>query len=206
MHDSLSLYEIEDGLRVAVDAYEEAREQLELVANEPAEVNNAAYDRMMLAQSAVEAYLQEEIRKVNGIHSYIRYCDAMQRACDEEAERLEARQKMWERRRDWIKGLVLSIMRQFDVKKFETASAVLRRQNNGGVNPVEITDPAAVPAHFVRVTVQMTEAQFQKLPMMVGAVVKEREFMNAAIRKTLETGSPVPGARLGERGESLRVA
>jgi hypothetical protein len=208
MNDTLTLYEIEDGLRAAVEAYEEAREQLELVGNESPEVVNAAYERMRHAEMAVKGYLAEEVRKVNGIYGYIRHCDAMHALCDEEINRLVARAKTWERRRDWLKALTLQVMQQFDAKKFETATAVIRRQANGGVVAPVIVDPAMIPPEYVKLTVQLPESQWKSLcglTCVEGANIK-REFMLGAIGAALARGEIVPGAKPGERGEHLRVA
>lgn len=206
--ESLTLYEIQDGLRAVVDAYEDAREQLELVGNEDADVVNAAYDRLMFCESAVKEYLREEVRKVDGIAAYLRYCDQMEAAAKEERDRLADRVRLWEARGKRLKAMTLGIMQEFGVKKFETATSEIRRQANGGTVPADITEPAAIPDRFVRVTVQMTQQQLNRLPeeIRTAAKVKDREFMGAMIAGALSRGEDVPGAQLGERGEHLRVA
>lgn len=208
MADSLTLYEIEDGLRAAVDAWDEARLAVELVPADDEEGRAQALLRYDNTEAALKAYLAEEVRKVTGIASYIRYCDAMEELCDQEVKRMRERRESWATRRDRVKSFVLGVMQQFDVKKFETATAAIRRQSNGGTVAPVITDPLNVPSRFVRLTVQMTQEQFEQLPMAVRmkTSVKEREFATAAIAAALAAGEEVPGAKPGQRGEHLRIA
>lgn len=206
--ESLTLYELEDGLREAVDSWEDAREAVAVVPADDEEGRTAALLRYNNAEAALKAYLAEEVRKVHGIASYIRYCDAMEDLCDQEVKRLRERRESWAARRDRVKSVVLGVMQQFDVKKFETASAVLRRQANGGTVAPIITDPLNVPSRYVRLTVQMTQEQFEQLPMALRMKlnVREREFSTSKIASALAAGEDVPGAKAGERGEHLRVA
>lgn len=208
MSDSLTLYEIEDGLRAAVDAWEGAREAVESVPAGDEEARQLALLRYDNTEAALKAYLAEEVRKVTGIASYIRYCDSMEELCDQEVKRLRERRESWASRRDRVKSFVLGVMQQFDVPKYEVATAVIRRQKNGGVVPAEIVDPVNVPSQYVRLTVQMTQADLEQLPMAVRmrCTIKEREFATAKIGAALAAGEAVPGARLGQRGEHLRIS
>lgn len=208
MTDTLTLYQIENGLLAAVAAWEEAREAVELVPVDAEEERAQALLRFDRAEAELKEYLAQEVRKVEGIASYIRYCDAMEERCDQEVKRLRERRQSWAQRRDRVKQFVLDVMQQFDVKKFETSTSAIRRQANGGTVAPVITDPLNVPSRYVRLTVQMTQEQFEQLPMAVRMKlsVKEREFATGKIAADLAAGIEVPGAKAGQRQEHLRVA
>jgi hypothetical protein len=94
----------------------------------------------------------------------------------------------------------------------------LRRQNNGGIAPLEIGQPDLVPTDYRRATATLPMRMWQVIrdalkeydqycvweyakPMLE----KSAEPNTTAIREALESGQGVPGARLAERGQSLRV-
>ncbi|NDA70392.1 MAG: M24 family metallopeptidase [Betaproteobacteria bacterium] len=74
-------------------------------------------------------------------------------------------------------------------------------------DPEQPTEPPQwIPDRFVRVTVQMTQQQLNRLPeeIRTAAKVKDREFMGAMIAGALSRGEDVPGAQLGDLGASIQ--
>ncbi len=86
----------------------------------------------------------------------------------------------------------------------------LRRQANGGVLAVDVVQPDMIPPALQRLTVRISVADWNALMRtpqsgLIEAHVSEAEPDKEAIRAVLESGGGVPGCRLKERGESLRV-
>lgn len=187
---NLNLYEIEDGLIEMIAAREEAETPEEIAA----------------ADSAIQAYVQAEIRKVDGIRGYLRQCDVMIKAAKEEAAIQKARADTWEARRDALKARCLEVMQRFGTPRLEGRTGSLAVTTNGGRLAVAIPDESLVPDefHYVVVTLPLAryraiEAQFHELPEVVPFISKTE------IERAIAAGQGVPGAYLEERGVHLRV-
>jgi hypothetical protein len=71
---------------------------------------------------------------------------------------------------DRMKATALAVMQRFDVKELKaTPGGGLRRQKNGGVDPVEVTEIGIVPIEYRRVTVTMTNEAWSSLVIRAGA-------------------------------------
>ena len=98
-----------------------------------------------------------------------------------EIKRLQERKASIEKRRDWMKFQLETMMRTTGRTKFKTSLFSFNIQRNGGKQPVDIT--ADVPAEWLK----------------PGEPDKDK------IRTYLESGNELPFAVLLERGESLRI-
>ena len=105
------------------------------------------------------------------------------KACKEEKQRLEDRQKSFENRAKILKDRLEEVMRETGKIKFKTAKFSFGIQKNGGLAPLWITeDINIIPEPYLK-----------------------KEPDNTKIRQILETGQNLPFAHLEPRGESLRI-
>lgn len=106
---------------------------------------------------------------------------------DKEIKRLNAKKKTITGSIDYLKRMVMFTMGRMDKKKIKGERFTWSIVKNGGKAPVIYEDdfnPLNIPEQF-----QMWDVQPDK----------------ALIREVLESGTELPFARLGERGESLRL-
>lgn len=134
----------------------------------------------------IEKYVAAELAKVDNIRGYLRHCEVMAAAAKEEQERQRRRADLWERKRDRIKAFCVKALQNAGKTKVEGKTGVLRIQKNGGKLALEITDEIQIPTKYTPMTITYP-------------------LDSEALRKDLEAGLYVPGAKLGERGVHLRV-
>lgn len=106
-------------------------------------------------------------------------------ARDAEAQRLRLRANRDTRMAERMQRLVFTALDTLGLTRLETERYTVSIAKNGGLAPVLIVDPTAIPREF------MTDPQPEP---------KRQE-----IAKALTAGVEVPGAALGERGRSLRI-
>ena len=194
---SLSLFEIERALVDLLAEYEDCQDDAER-AN---------------VQTAIEAYVAAEVQKVDGVRAYLRHCEIMAAAAQEEAERFRDRSKAWGNRAERLKDACLRVMTAAGKKKLEGRTGSLLAKGNGGLAPLVVTDATMLPEECVvyegKVAGPLWARTLKQCPWLepefAGAAVKmERSANNAAIREALGKG-PVAGAYLDERGKHLEV-
>jgi len=133
--------------------------------------------------------------KADGYLDYIRHLEetvAVQRAQSDqyqaEADRFKTRAKTAESQVDWLKGQMLAHMLATGAKKLTTATGrPIAVRTNGGKLPVvtpEMIDLSKVPNNHLVITARLDKD---------------------AVRLDLERGAELPYAKLGERGEHLRL-
>ena len=106
---------------------------------------------------------------------------------DAEIKRLQARKKTLSNSVERIKNHLYTSMVAMDMRKIKTAKHSFSIAKNGGKIPVVYTadvDIDTLPAEFVKI---------------------EKSVATDAVRSYLEAGKELTFARLGERGESLRI-
>jgi Gp157 protein len=196
-----TLEELEDSRQEVLDqpcfTPEQDRERLESLAQ---------------IDTAIVEYVAMEVQKADNIVLYLRSCEYHEKALQREIELLQHRREAIQQRQKQLKELVLSVMQIRDKKQFKGASHTLRRQGNGGQQPVDVVQPELVPSHFQRVTVTLNREHWGRA---VGVLSEHdfniecaREYHEpdlTAIREALELGRGVPGCVLKERGEHLRM-
>ena len=110
--------------------------------------------------------------------------EAERDAVKAEVDRLMARLKALDNQTDRMKRTLMEYMNVAGLKK---AGGVIGAKivKNGGKAPLIIdVDPIALPFDFQKVTISAN---------------------NEAIRDALEHGKEIPGARIGERGEHIKI-
>ncbi len=188
---SVSLWQIEDALVQLVHVREEAETE---------------HDKAV-ADAAIEAYVKAEVRKVDGILAYLRSCQSHAAAALAEAERIHNIARMWTRREERLKEIVLSVMRQFEVKRLEGQFGdFIERANPPSV---EITDISLVPDEFCQYEGRIGGQDFTDMMRIVrkefandgwrGSVQMERVPMKAKIVAAIKAGEAVAGARLVDK-------
>lgn len=148
-------------------------------------------EERLAAEKAIGDYIQLEIAKVDGVRGYLLHCEAKAEESDalckialKEADRQRARRDAWQSRADRLKQVCVGVIQMTGKKKLEGRTGSLMVKGNGGKLPLLIEDELSIPMSFCDIV---------KVPR------KED------IRRIIEGGIDVPGARLGERGVHLEV-
>lgn len=210
----LSLYEIESELVQLIEAREAAADCLQVALTEDDRKQLQA--ELDAADEAIQLYLHEEVRKVDGIIRYVVSQESAATAAKLEAERLKRVAEVRENRARRVKDMVLGIMQGMGYKRLEGTLGALLCKKNGGVQALNIVDEAAIDASFrvVRITMRLRDwerVQFfaaelwedpdpYRRPMMV----TQLDIDGQEIRKALAAG-PVEGAELKPRGVHLEI-
>lgn len=210
VRDNLSLYQIEEGLQELMAAYSEAED----------DVTRAAIEE------GIREYVQREVTKVDSIRSYLRHCEVMAVAAKCEADSQMERSRAWKKRAEKLEAACLGTMVNMGAKRLEGSTGALVVKKNGGVAPLDITEPSIIPDEYCTATVKLPYNEWRVLCEDQGLSYAKvsREISNTAVRKALEApcwlcdgkgggcsscgGSGkqgVPGARLLERGSHLEV-
>ena len=136
----------------------------------------------------IEVFLAELERnleeKADGYAAYIRYLDAVAKVNREESQRLTVRARTAENRSQWLRDTFQRFMEQRQMRRLETERNTFTISAVGGKRPLEITDADDVPIELCEVRYEPNKEQ---------------------IREKLEAGEEVPGARLAERKQTLRI-
>lgn len=132
------------------------------------------------AEEEIERYIEAEVKKVDNISAYIKFCERQAAAAREDMDQLRDRARTFENRRDRIRKYVVLVMQRMGWMKLDgkTATFYLRDSEPS----VVITDLALVPAKF---------KQIEEIP-------KKREIAQA-----IKAGEQVPGAELALGGQML---
>lgn len=141
-------------------------------------------------EATVDAWLAELEQDLKGkVDNYAALITAMNARADvrkAEADRLYHRSKVDANNARFLRERLKFALQQRGISKLETDRYKVGVSNAGGVAPLVIPDPTALPVEFIRVT-------------------EVREPDKDAIRKMLQSGQTVPGAQLGERGTCLTI-
>lgn len=135
-------------------------------------------------RTAIEAYLKAEVTKVKRIRAYVLHEEAKAKAKREEAARQIAGAEACERHIEHVKAFCMRTLQEIGKDRVETNDGRIRIQGNGGKRSMEIYDENLLPPQYTIVQ-----------------IVPDNE----AIRKELEAGKHVPGAKLLERGRHCRI-
>ena len=181
----------------------------------------------------ITVYVQANLRKVDNVRAFWRYCEDVMDSAARDRKDAEARYKSAEAKLEFLKSLCCDTMTAFGEKKLEGAHGFIRLQANGGPVALDIYSAALIPEELVLYRGWMSSQAMALLPPEVTARQDfqfEREPRQGAIRAELEkpcdickggggtaynadvcnecggTGKRlVPGARLAERGKHARI-
>lgn len=190
---NLSLFRIETELEELM----QLREDPELMPEERA-----------ATEAAIAEYVNREVAKVDGIRAYLRHCEVMRDAANEEAKRQRELSTAWDARREKLMDLCYQVMQAAGKKKLEGKTGTLQIKGNGGRQPVTITEPSLIPDEYCeyvgKVAGSLWRQIIDKLPWIesTGEAEMVRTPRKSQIGDALKNGA-VPGAHLEERGSHL---
>jgi hypothetical protein len=154
---------------------------------EELDLNNASQDEH---NAFIERWLCLEGQlhnKLDNYGIYIRELEARAEMRKAEAKRLQERATVDENKAKALKESLLYVFTARDLKKIETKRFSFSRTKNGGKAPVVLDEQipiSEIPPEYQTVIVQISKE---------------------TVRKALESGQELPFARLGERGENIRI-
>lgn len=131
---NLTLWDIEKGIAELFDAIEEA----------------ATPEGRQACEQALAEYFAREVVKVDAIRGMYKHFDALANAARLEANEIAERSRMFARRCERIKTMTQAVMEANGLTKIEGRGGRLLLKGNGGLAPLEVTDPAAVPDECCR--------------------------------------------------------
>jgi hypothetical protein len=126
-------------------------------------------------EAEITAYMDAEVRKVDGVASYLAYCEAQAKFAAEEARRLAERRALFENRAERVKQYAIAVMESLGKKKLEGRTATLSLRQCPP--SLEILNERQIPDVY-------------KVTQTIVSVDKR------AIKAALEKGEDVPGADL----------
>jgi hypothetical protein len=195
----LSLYRIEDALLQLLQAREE------ILTNEQTPETPA---ELAQVETALAEYVTAEIRKVDGIHAYLKQAKATAEQAKAEAAEMRARAERIENGMARLKEFCLQAMQLAGMKRIDgTAGRYLLRKGNGGKEPLVVAQPELVPDEYRILTLKVRADKWDPEAFasagLESIAASEPEISNELIRKALEGGSAVPGAHLEARGQHI---
>lgn len=135
----------------------------------------ATPEQLAECQAEIAEYVEAELRKVDGICSYLAHCEAQAEAAGAEIERLEARKRSAAKRAERLSGYILQVMEALGKEKLEGRVSTLALR--GCPASVRIVNEGELPAEYVRERV-------------------ERAPDKVAIKQAIASGREVAGAVL----------
>ena len=186
LQDSASIAPDEDVTKAIqrLPLYDVERQLIELI--QFSESEDLDPEARATVDEEIDRYVAAEIAKVDNIRGYLVHCEMMQEAAEREAQRQQARAHRWKARLERVKASSVKALREAGKTKVEGKTGVLRAQKNGGKLAMEITDEKQIPTEYT--------------PMVITYPLDGEK-----LRKDLEGGKYVPGAKLGDRGFHLRL-
>lgn len=163
----LSLFGIESGLHELVEAWQEAQTPEALAA----------------AEQAIQAVVEAEVRKVDGIRAYLKFCDTMADAADHEARLQKERKQMWLERRDRLKAFVQGTMQAFGVRKLQGNTGTLSIKGNGALQPLTVADASMLPDELCDWTLTITGTEWQLLKASI-SIGRDYLLRHSEIKRT----------------------
>lgn len=197
MSSGLSLYVIEDALTELMAARDEL-----LFAG----VTEETSAELVEVDKALAEYCALEIRKVDGIHSFLRWSAATSQQAKLLAAEYRERASRIEANAGRLKQFALDAMATRGLKRIDgTAGRYLSRRGNGGIQPLEIQEDI-LPDAYRETTVVIGLSDLTMLSQM-GIAFRQVSTApsQSRIREALACGEDVPGAHLLERGEHLEA-
>lgn len=236
----LSLWTIENALVELIQAREEVEAAMYGSSSVPGDENGERAQELIEIDRAIREYVRAEVGKVDNIRGFLKHAEMMRDAAAEEAKAQLKRAQAWGRRIDRVKQMVFDVMQESGQKRLNGEKGAFLVKGNGGLQPLIVTDEAAVPRACVKyegwIGGELWGRIMELLPLisrrfgapfacdyrMTRVVDNERtrDVLKSACSGCAGNGiipdetcpicggsgtEPVPGARLGERGQHLEV-
>jgi Siphovirus Gp157 len=169
----------------------------------------------------IEAFVVRELDKADAIAANLREFEIRAATCKADAKHAAARAKFWESNAEHLEAVTIKALQLRDKPRIETARTTLRIQRNPAA--VDVFDLDKVPKPYVKFTVEMTGALYERLLDHLGWSVDRgqaagelfRELMaaktsdptpmKAQIASEIKNKIEVPGARMREGVHRLVV-
>ena len=158
------------------------------LTNDYETVLNMLYDEDIDEQMILDTLegIEGEIEdKADGYAKIMKELQAVARAKQDEADRLNKGAKVLINRLNTLKQNLFNAMKETGKTKFATDLFSFNIQKNGGKLPLIIDDIEIIPEEYFKHT--------------------EKELDNTKIRQAIDSGIDIPFAHYGEQGESLRI-
>lgn len=207
---NLTLYGIETQLLELLNFRDELLDDRDMEEPERAESLKAA-------DAQIAEYVKREVQKVDAIAAMLREFEKRAEALRAEADRIYDRATKWERRHDGLEALVKSIMVAMNKPRLDGKVSTLKL--NKSPASVTVPQPDLLPANYQRVKITMTLDLWQRLKdgsalgdlsiklwnELLDCKASEPEPIKDAIKAELKAKRGVPGARLVEDNQYLKV-
>ncbi len=202
-----------------LSAYQETLELVEVKLAQPQSIDGIfdLTDERREIINHLERIGKELSTKTDACAGVIRRLDADRDEIIAEIKRLTAKRKAAERASDWLKGYILSTMKQTGLQRLKTATNTITVAKNGGRQALTIPYPELVPDDLCWFRMaNLSHGNYQDLvtALSTSGMITLREVVlqyseripnNEAIRAKIEAGETVPGAKLEPRSERLDV-
>jgi hypothetical protein len=126
----------------------------------------------------------ERAEKIDAYCWFIRKLQAESETAKQVAAEFREKANQRENKVEMMKSLIMQHMKTLGHPKLFGKKFTVAIQKNGGSVPVLITDEDELPENYCQIK-----------------LIPNKDW----IRQDIEAGKDVPGARLGERGESIRI-
>lgn len=207
----LSLFAIEAELLQLIDQREDVLERMAAMSPDELTASPEIGQELSVVEGLIRQYLHGHlVAKADSIGFAVKEYEARAEARKAEAERMRASADRDAETAKRIKAMVLEVMQEFGEKKLPGRLFTITRQGNGGLSPLLIAQPDLIPDRLKMVMVKMSLDAWQHMRKFfegaqVACEVSAPEPNGSAIRGILERGEGVPGARIGDRGEHVRI-
>ena len=208
----ISLYNIEAALLELAQAREELVAEVHSNSPDFLRIQEATAELAEVDKAIAEYAGSREPAKVDSIHGLLQTWRICAEVARQDAREAEARAQRLEANKKRLEQMVLDVMSATCRKRLDgTGGRYLSRRTSGGLAPLEV-QADMLPDNWQDVTVkmpltfwrQLRDLHPEQMPGMGCVTVSAPEPSNTRIRLGLQVG-PIPGARLGARGETLQV-
>lgn len=136
----------------------------------------------------IQKWVAAELRKVDGVVSFIRETDVRAHILETEAKRLTRRAQVWRAKGQRVADAALRAMQDHGITKpLHGNSSTLRIQKNGGQEPLELSEGHLLPTEYRLITVTLRETEWSKIAEQISyAVDVKMSADNAGIRAALK--------------------
>jgi hypothetical protein len=150
---------------------------------DPAEYMLELQSKRDLARKQIDMLGKELIEKAESTNAVLRSMDTEINECMDEEKRLHARRLTFLRAQKWLKGYFCDVLGKIEEQtgkaEIRTPLVTIRRQRNGGMQSLVITNPDMIPNELCRYAVKLSHTLYKKLY----AIPEARAEMQAAVRE-----------------------
>lgn len=218
----LSLFQIVSELHGLIEQRWDAMERMAAMSPDVLTASPEIGEEIAACDMLIKQYLHGHlVNKTDGCSFAIKEYDARADAKAKAAAELKASAERDAETAKRIKAMVLEVMQEFGEKKLPGRLFTITRQGNGGQQALTIAQPDLVPEAFERVTIKCSAVIWRLISGYLlqywgdhfdmtfedvrARLQVDREPDPNAIRTALESQQGVPGCRLEERGEHIRI-